>query len=124
MDLDAVLKNQLRMNPQTWKAMVDRGVTNQTALRLDFAYAAPGEKEANQLSTFLQRETDYSVSATSAKKGPLSRKIWSVVGSTNETQLSLDTLNAWVEWMVLAGYENGQCEFDGWGAQLPRQPNT
>ena len=120
MDLEAVLTNQLRLNPQTWKAMADHGVTDETLLRLDFAYAAPGEKEANELAAFLQSETDYTVTASSSKKGALSRKVWSVVGSTNETAVSLDVLNEWVRWMVLAGNENGQCEFDGWGAQLSR----
>lgn len=125
MDFRAVLSNQLGMNPQTWKLLTDRGVTHETALRLDFAYAAPGEKEATQLSVFLQRKTDYTVRTTSAKKGgALSRKSWSVVGTTNPTALSLNLLNEWVRWMVLAGHENGQCEFDGWGAQLPRQAST
>jgi hypothetical protein len=123
-DLDAVLRNQLEMNPRTWQAMTDLGVAEETALRLDFAYAAPGQVEANQLAAFLQRETDYAVQASSVKKGPLSRRVWFVEGTTNATTLSLDVLNQWVEWMVLAGYENGKCEFDGWGAQLPDGTST
>jgi uncharacterized SAM-dependent methyltransferase len=108
------------MNPQTWNAMVERGVTNKTALQLDFAYAAPGEEEAHQLSTFLLSETDYTVRVASAQEGALSSTVWFVEGNTNETELSLEILNDWVRWMVLAGAENGHCEFDGWGAQLPR----
>jgi hypothetical protein len=108
------------MNPQTWNAMVGRGVTMETPLRLDFAYAAPGEEEANQLSGFLRRETDYTVHVNFAQEGAVSSRVWFVEGNTNETQLSLDTLNEWVRWMVLAGAENGDCEFDGWGAHLPR----
>ena len=121
MDLDAVLLKQLGMNPTTWQAMADRGVTEETPLRLDFAYLAPGQGEANQLAAFLQSATDYTVQASSEKKGALSRRVWFVMGTTNATPLSLDVLNQWVKWMVLAGHENGQCEFDGWGAQLPRQ---
>lgn len=121
MDLDAVLRKQLTMNPATWQAMTDRGVTEETSLRLDFAYAAPGQDAADRLTAFLQGETDYTVQASSEKKGALSRRVWFVVGTTSATTLSLDVLNQWVKWMVLAGHENGQCEFDGWGAQLPRQ---
>jgi hypothetical protein len=32
--------------------------------------------------------------------------------------LSLEALNEWVRWMVLAGYETGGCKFDGWDSTI------
>jgi hypothetical protein len=49
----------------------------------------------------------------------LSKKQWSVTGSTQPTPVSLDILHRWVGWMVAAGAENGGCDFDGWGAEAP-----
>jgi Regulator of ribonuclease activity B len=107
------------MNPQTWAALQEHGVDESTQLRLDFFYMAPGESEAQVLATYLRDETDYDISVNGTKKGMLSKKEWSVTGSTQPTTVSLDILNQWVRWMVVAGAENGGCDFDGWGAQAP-----
>lgn len=48
----------------------------------------------------------YDVDVHSIKKGMLSKKQWSVTGSTQPTTVPLDTLNRWVGWMVAAGAEN------------------
>lgn len=114
-----VLRRQLAMNAQTWTAVQEHGVDESTRLRLDFYYVAPGESEAEALGAFLRAETDYDVDVHSTKKGMLSKKQWSVTGSTQPTEISLGILNQWVGWMVAAGVENGGCEFDGWGAQAP-----
>jgi hypothetical protein len=107
------------MNPQTWAALQEHGVDESTNLRLDFFYVAPGQTEAETLGEFLRLETEYDVDVHSVKKGMLSKKQWSVTGATQPTSVSLDILNQWVGWMVTAGAENGGCEFDGWGAQVP-----
>jgi hypothetical protein len=112
------LRRQLAMNPQTWAALQEHGVDESTELRLDFFYGAPGEAEAQSLAAFLRDETDYDVAVDATKKGMLSKKQWSVTGSTQPTKVSVDILNQWVQWMVAAGAENGGCEFDGWGAQV------
>lgn len=112
-----VLRRQLAMNPQTWAALQEHGVDESTMLRLDFFYVAPGQAEAEALGGFLREETDYDVDVHSIKKGMLSKKQWSVTGTTQPTAVSLDILDQWVDWMVSAGAENGGCEFDGWGAQ-------
>ena len=112
-----VLRRQVAMNSQTWAALQEHGVTESSELRLDFFYVAPGESEGEALAQFLRAETDYDVEVRSAKKGMLSKKQWSVTGSTQPTKVSLEILNQWVGWMVAAGAENGGCEFDGWGAQ-------
>ena len=46
-------------------------------------------------------------------------KGYGVTGTTQPTAVDLETLNEWVTWMVLAGHENGNCKFDGWGAAVP-----
>ncbi len=114
-----VLRQQLAMNPRTWAALQEHGANESTKLRLDFFYVAPGPSEAEALGEFLGRETDYDVDVHSIKKAMLSKKQWSVTGSTQPTSVSLDILNEWVAWMVAAGAENGGCEFDGWGAEAP-----
>ena len=107
------------MTSQTWAALQEHGVDESTKLRLDFFYLAPGQTEAEALGEFLRNETDYDVDVHSMRKGMLSKKQWSVTGSTQPTAVSLDILNQWVGWMVAAGAENGGCEFDGWGAEAP-----
>lgn len=97
------------MNSQTWAALQQHGVTEATELRLDFAYDAPNAGAAEQLADFLRAETDYDMRTDSR----------AVTGSTQPTALSSAILDEWVEWMVLAGYENGRCKFDGWGAAFP-----
>jgi hypothetical protein len=113
------LESQLAMNGQTWQTLQEHGATEESELRLDFVYFAPGEQEANELAAFLRAETDYEVQVDSSTSGLLRRRAWTVSGTTQKTQLTLDVLDTWVEWMVAAGTENGQCEFDGWGAEVP-----
>ena len=106
---DDVIAHHRAMNTPTWAALQEHGVTEATELRLDFAYDAPDKESAEQLAAFLRAETDYDVIADNG----------SVTGSTQLTTLSPTILDEWVEWMVLAGYENGWCKFDGWGAEVP-----
>jgi hypothetical protein len=101
-----VVAQQQAMNAQTWATLQQHEVTEATELRLDFAYDAPSGAAAEQLAEFLRAETDYDVNAD---KG-------SVTG-TQLTTLSPTILHD-VKWMVLAGYENGGCKFDGWGAAV------
>ncbi len=44
---------------------------------------------------------------------------YGVTGSTLPTTVSPEILDQWFEWMVLAGYENRGCKFDGWGTEVP-----
>jgi hypothetical protein len=112
------LELQLAMNRQTWQALQEHGVTEQSKLRLDFYYFASSEQEARELADFLQRETDYDVAISSSGGGFLKKKTWLLKGTTQETEVSLAILDQWVEWMVAAGEEHG-CDFDGWGAEVP-----
>ena len=106
------------MNEQTWQALRDRGVTEETALTLDFTYVAPDKPAATALQGFLTDETDYAVEVQQQRKGLLG-KTWTVQGHTQPTPVSLEVLNDWVRWMVAAGAETGECIFDGWGTALP-----
>ena len=104
------------MNERSWQALQEHGVTEASALRLDFFYVALNEGAAEQLRAFLQDETDYAVQVNSSSGVLLRKKNWTVTGQTQPTGVSLDILNDWVGWMVAAGFER-DCEFDGWGAQ-------
>ncbi|SRR6266545_1702079 len=99
-------------NAQLWIALTKAGVTEAMELRLDFFYDSAGEASDAELAAFLESETDYEVLRTSKQYG--------VTGSTQPTTVTRQKLDEWVEWMVLAGHEHGQCKFDGWGAPIPR----
>ena len=105
---DEIAANQTR-NLHTWEALQKHGVTEATELQLDFSYRVPSASAAKQLAEFLRAETDYDVDFD--EEG--------VSGTTQPTTVTPSILDAWVEWMVLAGYENGRCTFDGWGAEVP-----
>jgi hypothetical protein len=113
-----MLAKQLAMNRQTWTALQQRGVTEDTALRLDFFYVAAGEQQANALAELIRRETDYEVQAGSRGGGLLKKQTWTVTGTTRETKVSQEILDQWVTWMIAAGTQTA-CEFDGWGALAP-----
>lgn len=118
-DLDTryrqLLAKQLTMNEETWRALQKHGVRESTELRLDFSYNAPDEASAKSLKTVLEDETDYEVTISS--NGRMLRKKWSVQGSTQQTPVSKEIIDQWVDWMVTAGLHQN-CEFDGWGAQV------
>jgi Regulator of ribonuclease activity B len=111
-DPSDVLARQLAMNEQTWAGLQEHGLTEESEVRLDFFYNAPTPSAADELAAFLQEQTDYEVSANADS-------VYSVVGSTQPTTLDLDKLNEWVKWMVAAGAEVGECEFDGCGTKVP-----
>ena len=115
---DSNLAKQLAMNVQTWSALLQHGVTEQTELRLDFAYEAPTRAAADKLIALLRHETDYDLSEPRSSGSFFSRQ-FTVSGTTQQAKITLDTLNQWVDWMVAAGQQSGGCTFDGWGAQVP-----
>jgi hypothetical protein len=114
--LQETIAHQIRMNRETWAALQAHGVDEDTELKLDFFYFAPGETEAQKLAAFLYDETDYDVEAKPPSGDVQS---WMVVGTTQPTTLTPGILDEWVQWMVVAGARNGGCEFDGWGAEVP-----
>ena len=91
------------------------GDHGETELLLGFVFLAPDEAAAQQLIGFLGEETDYERRGALDGKGRKTE--WVVAGVTQPAAVSLETINAWVEWMVAAGVANGPCAFDGWTAQ-------
>jgi hypothetical protein len=107
------------MNAQTWEALQRHGANEDSRLRLEFFFNAPSEDDANELARYLGNETNYEVTVKSHKKSALSKRTWTVTGHTQPERVALQTLDQWVTWMVVAGVQNGGCDFDGWGAELP-----
>ncbi|MGF6228211.1 hypothetical protein QFZ27_002166 [Inquilinus ginsengisoli] len=117
-DYDAIAAKQLAMNAQTWRILLAQGVTEQTSLKLDFTFTAPTREAADGLISLLKEETDYELRspqpAGSSREGD-----WLVSGSTQATTISLEILDQWVIWMIVAGNRGNGCVFDGWGAEIP-----
>ncbi|MEA2181625.1 MAG: hypothetical protein QOF69_810 [Solirubrobacteraceae bacterium] len=113
----ALLDNQLQMNPQTWAALQGRGVDENTLVIIDFAFTAKGKREADGLTSFLREKTTFSAVAR-AERGTRFRKRWIVRGRTKPSTTSLKMLNDWVTFMVKTGYTHA-CHFDGWGVEVP-----
>ena len=112
------LAHQLEMNRLTWSQLQEHGVNDETELRLDFLFVAPGQHQAEALAGAIRARTDYDVEAGTLRQGLLGRKTWTVNGTTQPTPVSLAVLDEWVTRMVEWG-DAHSCEFDGWGAQVP-----
>jgi hypothetical protein len=112
---ERLLELQLLANPGIWNQLGKLGITEETELVLGFVFLAPDEAAARRLIGFLEQETDYEVQARSTGRGRNAQ--WVVAGVTQPAAVSLETINAWVEWMVAAGVANGPCAFDGWTAR-------
>lgn len=116
--MEGALAHQLEMNRVTWAQLQEHGVTEQTELRLDFAYVAPGQHQAEALAGAIRTRTDYDVEAGSVKQGLFGQKTWEVNGRTQPAAVSLAALDEWVTRMVEWG-DAHSCVFDGWGAAVP-----
>ena len=90
------------------------GVNLETELQLDFTYYAPSKEKAERLKSVLSK---YEYSVALEKTGCLPWSKWLVSGRTSKTTVTLEKLNQWVLWMVIAGKESDS-EFDGWGTEL------
>jgi hypothetical protein len=77
-----LLASQLILTEDMWGVLVREGLTEEAEVRLDFAYRANAEADADALVSFLQAETDYEVSAAPDDTG--SR----VEGITRETTVT------------------------------------
>ena len=107
---------QLQRNREIWAELQDKGVDEQTELRLGFIYASPGLSEARDLAAFLRSETDYEVDVRAQRDD--GEETWFVMGTTQPTTVDPALLDEWVGWMIAAGATEGPCAFDGWAAQL------
>jgi hypothetical protein len=114
---EQLLDLQLSANRAIWKRLGEIGVDEQTQMRLGFTYLSAGEAEAQRLAAFLGEETDYEVQVRE-RPSAAEEKEWLVLGATQPTTVTLETLDAWVEWMVAAGAAEGPCAFDGWTSEV------
>jgi hypothetical protein len=118
-----LLAQQLEMNPRTWAALEERGVDARTPLVIDYAFTAPGRRQAEELVTVLRARTNFASEAVA--EGPRLKRRWRVVGHTQPATASVEMLNDWVTFMVTVGAKNGACRFDGWGVKVPEpQPRV
>ena len=115
---EQLLDLQLLANPAIFERLREHGLTDETQLRLGFVYLAPGEEEAQRLAAFLEQETDYNIEARRRRKGWLEEPEWLVGGATQPAPLTLETIDAWTEWMIAAGAAHGPCAFDGWTPEV------
>ena len=117
---EQILELQLRRNPEIWARFMEQEIDD-IPMRLGFIYMAPGMLEAEHLTAFLREQTDYEVEVRSQHSDGSEEAQWLVVGGTQPTELSLELLDDWVEWMIAVGATEGPCVFDGWAAQLQDQ---
>lgn len=109
------LVGQLASNPPLWEAFQQNGVMETTELQLDFTYYSPTAEDAAALKSLLE---EYGYTVAVSRSGSLLRRKWLLEGKTVKTTLTLEKLNQWTEWMVLAGEEH-HSDFDGYGAGMP-----
>ena len=119
---EQLLDLQLSANQVIWKRLGELGVDEQTQLRLGFTYLAAGEEEAERVAAFLGEETDYEVQVRERPAAGSEQQEWLVLGATQATTVTLETLDAWVEWMIAAGAAEGPCAFDGWTSEVVDAP--
>jgi hypothetical protein len=100
----------------------EQAVADGTELRLTFVYLAAGERPAEGLAAFLEAETDYEIYVR--RQGRVGDREWYVAGATQPAPMSLDTLNAWTEWMIAAGAAHGPAAFQGCAFQARRDSDT
>ncbi len=89
-----------------WDGVHEHRITEATELKLDFVYDVPNADAAKELGEFLRPEAGYDVEFDGEN----------VRAATEATTRGAAALDEWVEWTVLAGFENGRCKLEGCGA--------
>ena len=117
-EYERVLAAHLKVNPKSWAALQERGVDEQTPVKLDFQFTASSEAEVRALMAFLRAHTDYEYKGGARDQEDGTRR-WMVLGTTSPMTLSLERLDTWVKRMTADGRDHGSAVFDGWGAQIP-----
>jgi Regulator of ribonuclease activity B len=84
-----------------------------TAVRIEFAFAAQNQENADELAEYLETEGDYDVEVRAPET---ETDEWSVRGTTPEVAVSEAGLDRWVRRMLVAGWVHGESRLDGWSA--------
>jgi hypothetical protein len=112
----AIAAKQVSMNKATLDALRRAGLKADAAVQLDFVFLAPNKRAAESLKSHLEQRDCLDVAV--AEQGGLLSRRFLVEGRSHPTALSEDLLSDWVRWMVVQGVLHN-CEFDGWGAEVP-----
>jgi hypothetical protein len=110
-----IIQRQIAMSGQTLDALRQAGLTDTTAVQLDFTFDAPNEKAAKALVAQLGRNDCLDLAAT--KSGGFFSSKYTVSGKTYPTKVTTAVLAEWLPWIVVQGLVC-DCEFDGWGAAV------
>ena len=109
---EAILEKQLLMTPVTWKTLQSHGVTDTTPLLLDLFWFAATEECARTLASNLVGRVSLPPTVG------LVQDRWAIEAQYGPQSFTLDSLRNLVKQMCELGFSH-QCEFDGWGAQVP-----
>ena len=108
-------ENQLAMTPQTLSQLRDRGVTEETLLKLEYFFYTNDTNKASALARELEEsgyDGGYDTSASNKKE-------FVITGWTKKMKMDEHTVVEWVFSMCEIGKRH-DCEFDGWGTN-PQQ---
>ena len=111
-----IAAKQIAMNKATLAALRRAGLSADAAVQLDFVFVAPNKKAAGSLKSHLVQQDCLDVEVV--KLGGMLSRRFLVEGRSHPTALSEDLLSDWVRWMAAQGVLHN-CEFDGWGAEVP-----
>lgn len=108
---DEELAERLHMNAEALALLAEKGVQPGQKTRLDYTFVTESRTNAQKLAAFIEQETDYTAKVVN-NDGE-----FEISGQTSEIELSLETVNAWVTWLVKEG-RRFDCTFDGWFAPM------
>ena len=104
------------MNEATLDRLREVGLRDDSVVQLDFFFFAPDVKSARSLKAHLERNECLDVEVI--KQGWFLWRSFAVEGKSHPTTLSIELLSEWVTWMTVQGVVHN-CEFDGWGTEVP-----
>lgn len=110
---EVALARQTVFNQVAWTRLQELEATGSTRLTLDFFDDAQSQADARALKATLFEETDDDLSVE-----PTEGSDWTLIGQTQPTAVSLESVNQWVDWMIIAGL-NHQRTIDGWATETP-----
>lgn len=105
-------EKQVEMSGKTWAVLKEHGVTEQTPLVLDLFWFAHDAEAAQKLVNRLQGGVAHFAEAQMVDG------LWSVKAQTAPRPFSLPAIEKLVRDMAELATAH-QCDFDGWGAQIP-----
>lgn len=102
--------SQVAMTPETMTQLRKYGVTDESALKLEYFFYTNAATKAAQLADALEKK-GYSV-----EHGPSAhdKRVQVVTGWTKEMPMTDAVVVAWTREMCELGFAH-DCEFDGWG---------